>query len=55
MEEDNNPYRIFYENYTSTNAATECTGLIPAGPDSREIWENYQDIFNFQPLPYDDP
>ena len=43
-------YGISYDNYMNTNAATEVTGLIPSGIDSREEWDNYREIFDFEPV-----
>ena len=44
-------YRISYDNYMNTNAATEVTGLVPSGEYSREEWDAYREIFNFEPVP----
>ena len=35
----------------TTNACTECTGLINHGIDSREQWESFRQIFDFMPVP----
>ena len=40
-------YRVFYDNYMKTNAATEATGLIYCAADSGEEWNAYRDIFDF--------
>lgn len=45
-------YRVSYDNYMNTNAATEVTGLIPSGEYSRKEWDAYRDIFNFEPIPH---
>ena len=43
-------YRVFYDNYMKTNAATEATGLIYCAADSGEEWNAYRDIFDFEPI-----
>lgn len=48
---EKNSYHIHYDNYMSTNASTEVTGLIPSGAYSREEWDSYREIFNFDPVP----
>lgn len=50
-KKQHNPYRIFDEDDTRTNACTECTGLMPTPPSCEEEWETYQDIFQFTPTP----
>lgn len=47
-----NPYRVYYDNYMNTNAATEVTGLICSGAYSHEEWDAYREIFNFEPIPH---
>lgn len=42
-------YRVFYDNYMKTNAATEATGLIHSAADSDEEWDAYREIFDFEP------
>ncbi len=44
-----NPYHICEDDFLSTNACTECTGLMPTPPEDGEEWETYQDIFHFTP------
>ncbi len=44
-------YRIFYNNYMNTHAATEATGLIQSSICSDEEWDSYRDVFNFEPVP----
>lgn len=48
-------YGINYENYMDTNAATEVTGLIPAGDYGAEEWDSYREIFDFEPVPGKNP
>lgn len=48
-------YRIFYDNYMNTNAATEATGLIYSAADSGEEWNAYRDIFDFEPICSQEP
>lgn len=50
-EYQENPYHISYDNYSDTNAATECTGLIYSAAENGEEWERYHEIFDFNVKP----
>lgn len=51
MENKDNPYHVFYGTYLTTNACTECTGLIPALAEDTDEWNAYRDIFDFEAVP----
>lgn len=50
-ESKDNPYQIFYDNYLTTNACTECTGLIPFLSNDVMEWDSYRDVFDFEAVP----
>ncbi|MBQ7916154.1 MAG: hypothetical protein IJ315_05125 [Firmicutes bacterium] len=33
----------------SVRSSMECTGLIPATPETEEEWDNYKDLYHFEP------
>ena len=51
MENNDNPYHVFYDNYLTTNACTECTGLIPSLAENASQWNAYRDMFDFEAVP----
>ena len=53
--EKQNPYNVYYDNYLKTNAATECTGLGYRMPITREEWDACRKVFDFLPVPFQDP
>lgn len=50
-EKKENLYQVFYDNYLTTNACTECTGLIPSLAEDASEWNAYRDIFDFEAVP----
>lgn len=52
-ESKDNPYRVFYDNYTAANAGTECTGLMYRPAEDAEAWAHYHEVFDFSPKPPD--
>ena len=56
--DDENPYRIYDDNYLDTDACTECTGLIYKAAEDRKEWDSYREVYDFTPrssLPEDNP
>lgn len=50
-----NPYNIYdNHNFADNASSTECTGLIPGNPDSRETFQTYSNIYEFTGSPDDD-
>lgn len=36
------------DEYVNAASSTDCTGLIPSNPTSKEEVDSYKDIYNFQ-------
>lgn len=51
MENKDNPFGVFYDSYLTTNACTECTGLIPSLAKDGGQWDAYREVFDFEAVP----
>ena len=52
--DDKDPWEDISDTYLKAAGGTDCTGLIPAAPNTDEEMENYNELYNFLPTAVSD-